>query len=116
MNGWIVTWDGTDADLNRNKIVAVYDSRWGATRVKDLIEQLYILLSGTTEAEKLAYARIRKENPYPAEIDKFQRINCGHNPFLFGRRVKNILLDGTIYTWEERDYKLLRKIDRRMFA
>ena len=105
MNGWIVTWDGTGDDIDRREIVAAYNYRYSAEQVGKMVEQLYVDLIVSSEEEKLKYAKNRKSNPYPANKHRYGQIDCGHNPFLKGRFVKNIRLDGEGYIWDEPDNK-----------
>ena len=100
MNGWIVTWDGAGAAVDRRKIVAVFNYRIGVGRVRDLVEQLYIALK-YGEEDKVAIAAKPTNNPYRSEVHQFSRITCGHNPWLYARYVNNIRRTDDGYSWDE---------------
>lgn len=111
---WLVTWVGTEphARVEKEKqIVAVLNYRWTGERVRSLVEQLY-LSSENSVWEMIKAARNRRENPYPAEFERFQgipwrdSIHCGHNPSLHARKVRNlrvvVLEDGSSKPdWDE---------------
>lgn len=78
-------------------IVAVLNYRWSGDRVRDFIEQYYIA-HNASHAERLAYARQAKNNPYRAEFASLNggkwegRITCGHNPHLLARVVLDLYM------------------------
>jgi len=109
---WLVTWESprTPPD-SEAQIVAILDYRCSEKKVKLYIEQCYIDRCYSLE-EKMACAKSRKNNPYPAEFNKINglvfagQITCGANPWLFGRLVKNLSLrvdedGGQKLLWEE---------------
>ncbi|MND94947.1 hypothetical protein D3C76_920460 [compost metagenome] len=109
---WLITWEwfGDHAAVE-DKVVAIVSYRHSGPYIKDLMEHLYIVKTSSA-SEKLAYAKDRKSNPYPASYGTIKgvpwegRISCGDNPFLLGRLVSNVRVevqDGKeILLWEER--------------
>jgi hypothetical protein len=102
MNGWIVTWE------RGQEIVAAFNYRIRVERVRELVEQLYIALQ-YDEEDKLAYADRPKNNPYPAQVDQFSRVTCGHNPFLYARYVNNIRRTDDGYRWDEPNVQAIHR-------
>jgi hypothetical protein len=98
-SAWLVTWDGTSPPSER--VVAIFNHRLGSNRVREMVEHLYIVLSRSSPAEKLRYAKLASNNPYPAELNTFERICCGHNPWLHARRVTNLIMKDGQLTWTE---------------
>jgi hypothetical protein len=97
-----VTWAGADPEHpNIGSIVAVLNFRYSAQKVASIVEHLYMALADYTDSEKLAYARKPKSNPYPARIDRFSRLTCGHNPWLYGRIVSNLREEDGELKWDE---------------
>lgn len=99
MNAWIVTW--AEPESSNKEIVAVWNYRYNERTIRRLIEELYIVLAGCSVEEKLRYAKNRKNNPYPASDGPYGPINCGHNPWLCARFVKNIRKTENGYRWDE---------------
>jgi len=109
---WLVTWEGTSPPKRQSeRIVSILNFRASSQRVLLQLEQLYIDRLYSLP-EKMAYARHRADNPYPAEYGQVNgiqwggRITCGHNPFLLARPVKNLVLHEDhngeeVLTWDE---------------
>jgi len=98
-SAWLVTWDGTSG-VPEDPVVAILSYRSSASSVKNLVELLYVTLNSTPR-EKLAYAKSPKDPPCPATMTVFQKINCGHNPWLYARQVTDLkVIDGEL-TWKE---------------
>jgi hypothetical protein len=95
---WIVTWCGSNT--HRQPPVAVLDYRLSARRIQRIVELLYAVQKYTPE-EQLRYVRSPKDNPYPANTSRFERITCGHNPFLFARQVSDLHVEGDALKWTE---------------
>jgi hypothetical protein len=98
-SAWLVTWDGTSPPDDR--VVAVLNHRLGRNRVREIVEQMYVILAGYGHAEKLTCAISAKSNPYPALLTNFERITCGHNPWLYARRVTNLSVQEGRLVWTE---------------
>jgi hypothetical protein len=98
-SAWLVTWFGSNT--HTLPPIAILDRRKNAKSVAEAVELLYAAKYYTSE-EKLRYAKSRKENPYKAQISLFQRIACGHNPFLIARLVSDLKVDDNgELTWTE---------------
>lgn len=111
-SAWLVTWEGTSPPKRQSeRIVSILNYRASCDRVLNQVEQLYVDHVYSLH-EKMAYARRKSDNPYPAEYGRVKgvqwggRITCGHNPFLLARPVKNLALQTgvngkEILTWQE---------------
>jgi hypothetical protein len=95
---WVVTWVGSNR--HTEPPVAVLDYRLGSSRVAEIVQLLFAVHQYTPE-EQLRYVKWPKDNPYPATVNKFQRITCGHNPFLFARHVSDLRMEGVDLRWTE---------------
>lgn len=96
---WLVTWEWSGEHAKpAEKVVAIFNPRLGAERVRELVELLYIQ-SGASLDEKLSWAVDRNRNPYPAKFGSLQgapwqgEIECGHNPWLFARLVDDLWVE-----------------------
>lgn len=98
-SAWVVTWVGSNRQSEPP--VAILNYRLSARSVREIVEVLFASSQYNAE-EKLRLAKNPRDNPYPAETSPFQRITCGHNPFLFARLVSNLKADndGNV-TWTE---------------
>ena len=94
---WLVTWEGTKPPAER--VVAVLNYRFSDTKIRQIVEVLYAALT-YTESDKLLSAKPR-QNPYPAKLTHFERIDCGHNPFLYARRVTQVRMEAGKLVWIE---------------
>jgi hypothetical protein len=95
---WIVTWFGSNR--HTEPPLAILDYRLGSRRVAEIVQLLFAVHQYTPE-ERLRYVKWPKDNPYPATVSKFQRITCGHNPFLFARQVSDLHMEGVDLRWTE---------------
>jgi hypothetical protein len=96
---WLVTWAGTGPP--KELVVAVLNHRLGRERVREIVEQLHIVLMNYTPAEKLRCANQAANNPYRADCHPYDRICCGHNPWLYARRVTELMIRDGELTWTE---------------
>ncbi len=89
MKAWLITWDwANDAAAVADEVVGVLNPRWADRRVADIVEFLYS--NATVNISELAYyAKKPSNNPYRANI-RNGKILCGHNPFLYARRVSDL--------------------------
>jgi len=115
VTAWLVTWECSGDHAKReDRIAAVLNPRLFGTRVKEIIEFLY-MNNCYTLRERLDYALHPRRNPYPARFGTLEghhpwegQVHCGHNPFLFARMVDELVIDdGEGYgnenmTWKER--------------
>ena len=97
---WLITWDWMgDHAKPKKKIAAILNPRWSPDKVREYIEFIYAN-SEYSFSERIAYANNRKFNPYPAEFMRIKgikwtgQITCGDNPWLFARKVDNLLVVG----------------------
>jgi hypothetical protein len=97
-SAWVVSWAGSHT-RNRPPL-AVLDYRLSHSTVRGIVELLYAVQSYTSE-EQLRLVKSPKDKPYPASVSPFQRITCGHNPFLFARLVTNLHMEGDVLKWTE---------------
>jgi hypothetical protein len=97
IKAWLITWEyqGDHAKVEQ-QIVAILPPRWASERIRQYVEFIYILQSPATLQEQIEYAKKRSNNPYLAD---YMRINgvrhggniiCGHNPWLYARKVSNL--------------------------
>lgn len=95
---WLVTWEsiGEHARISEeDKVAAVLNYRWSGRRVREFVEQLYASLE-YGPVDKLRVARNSQNNASPATFDEINghrwsgEIQCGHNPWLRARYVKNL--------------------------
>jgi hypothetical protein len=92
MKAWLVTWEWTSENAKRNdKIAAVLNSRLSSSKVKELIEFIY-LSDSYSVSERMAIAQRKKDNPYRAKVER-GHITCGHHPFLEGRLVDGLRVE-----------------------
>ena len=89
-SAWLVTWEWAgDAATVIDRVVAILAPRQKTKRVIEKVECLYSLLTSNFE-EQAAYAKNRKNNPYPAKLDVSGHILCGHHPWLRAQYVRNL--------------------------
>ena len=97
VSAWLVTWEhqGNHAKPARH-VAAIYNSRWGSERVRELVELIYVTTCYEI-SEQIMYATNKRAfNPYPAEFISLNgiswqgAIHCGHNPSLYARLVNNL--------------------------
>jgi hypothetical protein len=100
ITAWLITWEWMgDHAKAEQKIAAILNPRWSSKRVREYVESIYVD-SHYSIAERIAYAKTRSFNPYPAEFVRVSgvawegQITCGHNPWLFARLVSNLAAAG----------------------
>ena len=91
MKGWLVTWEWTGSrPSNEEPIAAVLPPNMTAARVAQFVERLYALHTSTVR-ELAGYAKQPQSNPYKGDVsDGSSRVTCGHNPYLFARKVRDL--------------------------
>jgi hypothetical protein len=125
ISAWLITWEyaGEHAKPER-KIAAILNPRWSSDHVREYMELLYTSLCYTI-SERIAYAKNRSFNPYPAEYQRENgipwqgQITCGHNPWLFARLVDDLAAKGDPdeeeqVQWSERPKPDFKKMARAM--
>ncbi len=113
ISAWLVTWEhGGNHARPEREIAAILNPRWSGERVRDHVEWIYANATFSL-AERVAYAKHKSFNPYPAEFDRLRgapwsgRITCGHNPYLYARLVDDLRVfhddgEGSV-SWKERE-------------
>ena len=99
-SAWLVTWEwsGDHARVEDDPAVALFNYRWPAETVRLIVEQLYATFEYSIP-EKVAVARNKRSNPYPArarDIDGapfWGEMFCGDNPWLRARLVKDVRIE-----------------------
>lgn len=111
MNAWLITWERLDVRPELyEKIAAILSSRRSEHSVAEFMEFLY--LRATCDASDMAYFANRPRKmigraQYPQSINEMphERILCGHNPWLYGRRVTNLTVsregEDEVIRWQE---------------
>ena len=96
MKAWLVTreWAGDCAAAEeKDRIVAVLNSRLSAERVREIVELLYVNATYSL-SERLEYANRKQFNPYPAQFGwTAGEVTCGHNPWLYARIVDQLQIE-----------------------
>ena len=93
MRAWLITWEGTDRRItDENRIVAIISGRKSSGYVEDVIDLLY--LRATSSAYGMAYfANHKRQRRHENRaINNGGRIRYGSNPFLYGRKVSDLLV------------------------
>lgn len=111
MNAWMITWERLDVrPVPYEKIAAILSGRRSERSVADFMELLYLRATGDASAMAYYANRPRKKTgcaQYPWSINgvPHERILCGNNPGLYGRRVTNLKIsrDGAdeLLKWQE---------------
>ncbi len=113
ISAWLVTWEHMgDHATPPETVAAVLSPRLTARRVLEIVELLYANAS-YDPSERIAFAKSRKGNPYPARFGVLHgvpwegEIVCGHNPWLEARLVRNLRADRDAtgqerFVWDER--------------
>lgn len=85
---WLVTWVRADGRIDSDEeIVSILSARLGVKTVAEYVERLYV--DTLFLSSRLSIARNPKGNPHPARIER-GKIDCGHNPILMARLVKEV--------------------------
>ena len=94
MKAWLITWEwANNAAAVADRVIGVLNPHWGDRRVADIVEFLYSNANSPVD-ELSCYAKKASNNPYRADI-RNGRIHCGHNPFLYARKVSDLKVDTT---------------------
>jgi hypothetical protein len=99
---WLVEWQwmGDHARPAWDPIQAILSPRLSEGRVRWFVEQCYADRE-YVYGERLRYAVHPERNPYRA-VYQGGAIHCGHNPFIFARKVKDFRIGGNgVPTWHE---------------
>ncbi|MFP5234666.1 MAG: hypothetical protein ACLGSD_02090 [Acidobacteriota bacterium] len=112
VSAWLITeeWSGDHAKPEK-PLIEILDPRMSASRVREIVEMLYQRQDSLND--KIAWRLRRQPVAHPAECPFIEgvrwggQILCGHNPWLFARRVDDLVVrpdaDGKeTATWKER--------------
>ena len=125
MINWLVTWESAGSHAHRDdRIVTILSGRFSGERIRELVELLYVNAAFDLHG-RLAYAKRSSNTPYPARfvtaegIQQVDRVHCGHNPYLYARKVRNLRveLNGAgeeQLVWDEFPPLNMREILKRM--
>ena len=97
MRAWLLTWEYYGSHARPTEPIAgILNPRLGARSVVRLVEFLYARATSSL-AEMADYARSRQNMPYKATdtvgiygVPHGERIFCGHNPWLYARKVSDL--------------------------
>lgn len=91
MKAWLITWEGAGKRAEPlDRVAGILNPLWRAQRVADIVEFLYARACYDLDEMAHRYAKVRCSNPYPAKIRRWDVIECGHNPHLQARKVKDL--------------------------
>lgn len=92
MKAWLITWEwaGEHAAVV-DRIAGLVSPRFAATRVRQIVELLYARAQYTIE-EMALFVRKPQLAPYKALDEGGGQIVCGHNPFLYARKVTELVV------------------------
>jgi len=112
MNAWLLTWVCNTAKVEE-QLVAILTSRRSDASVAELME-LLVLRANSTARSVAYYANRRRELVYKAQtplainrVPHGERILCGHDPWLYGRKVSELEVqvdeasNQEVVTWRE---------------
>ena len=114
MNAWLLTWLHPDREPGES-IAAILSSRKGEQAIADLME--FLVLQAKFSAQAAAHVANRpKERVYNARrpivvnrVPHGDRIFCGRDPLLYGRKVTNLVVtldqaeSQEVVAWREPD-------------
>lgn len=121
MKAWLLTWEGQSERAKQpGNVAAILSARMSPERVQEIAELLYANAEYTLE-ERAAFARNKKNNPYPARFDHVggirwsSRMLIGHNPWVYARVVTELVVhkrDGEeqYLTWVEPSREEIEKV------
>lgn len=120
---WVVTWEGTGRHASRKagKIELILRHTVPPKIVAEVVEALYLRASDSIGAQ-VRGAKVRGHRPYPARFDEVDgvpwhdRLECGHNPWLEARRVKDLRVEvdargRDVPKWDERTRPRIRILE-----
>jgi hypothetical protein len=99
-SAWLIHWEWV-GEANRppgDPVITVLSGRRADAWVCDFVEQIYLALAMGPE-EKVSVARNAKNNPFPTMLGSVNgvpwsgQIFCGHNPWIFARKVRNVRVE-----------------------
>jgi len=112
MRAWLIEWKWVGDDSKVEKpLIAIMNWRISGHHMLKIIEQYYVNEMYSL-SERIAYAKNKNTNPYPAYFGPYKNgdctweVYCGHNPYIYARHVDDVkvVLDGNgeeVLTWKE---------------
>lgn len=100
MKAWLVTWEwcGDHARVDA-PLISIFGSRRSDRIVANFVEQHYMLATSNAQ-EVTRYANRGTLRPYKATTSQIingiphgDRVVCGHNPFIYARRVFDLRIE-----------------------
>ena len=127
MKAWLITWEWMgDFAKVRDPFVAILSARKSDRSVAEFVEYYYLLM--TSSAGEVAYFVHRpRKIPYKARtgeningLHHADRITCGNNPFIFARKVSDLVVshphdDWTVETIKWKEPPIFQREDRSEF-
>jgi hypothetical protein len=109
MNAWLLTWEGTTANVTpENKIAAIVSARRSSSFIEDLMDVLYTRsVDAAYDAVRMLYKKGRRQRELRPTFSRGDRLFYGRNPMLFARRVKDL----TVVRDEQRGTETVGWID-----
>ena len=114
MNAWLLTWAHTSNEPSE-KLVAILPARRSDRAIAELME-LFVLRATTGASSAAYYLHRRKQMVYKARtplvinrVPHGNRILCGHDPWLYGRVVRELVVvvdceaNEEVVSWREPD-------------
>ncbi len=110
---WLLTRHWV-ADYPKSEVVAIFNARLGAVRVREFVELIYLTGGSFTLAEQLSMRWPRRRTPYGAKFGQTTEgdpwgceVFCGDDPYLRARLVDDLIVqrdeDGNeTASWRER--------------
>lgn len=126
-SAWLITWEyDNDSAFIEDRFITLVSYKRGRIYVAELIEALYEIHTSNLHeigiSTKNVSERAYKCDPY--KYDQF--LICGHNPYIKGRKVENIIISKnsegietimctelSIWNWDKSTNTLLSKTEER---
>lgn len=94
MNAWLITWEGISSHVSDDhRVVAILSNRLSSSSVEDLADLCY-QISHCSAAEMAHFANRKKERRRATRmlLSNGVRIFYGSDPFIYARRVTNVVV------------------------
>lgn len=94
-NAWLITWESRRKDylrdLQRPRVVAILKPQIERTTIRKILPILFISESQLAFSEKISHSFFKRPPGWIHE--DMQSISCGHNSWLYGRRVTDLYVE-----------------------
>ncbi len=107
ISAWLIEWQWAGEHARRpGRKFLILSPRLGEHTVSVLLGALYAAEAYTADEQAL-FARDLGQTPYPVRRDGPERLMCGHNPYLWARKVRGLRVEsdhegGEYLSYEER--------------